>query len=111
MWPMAALAQDAEEAAFAAEEAATPGEEEAAPIVTIPAELDARARDAVAGINAFSLELYRRGLAAQPLVLFPWEDHWNTPLADVRRMLGLPANPKRTGGYLTEQFTAMKMAA
>jgi hypothetical protein len=44
-------------------------------------------------------------------VLFAWEDHWKTPLADVRRMLGLPANPVPTGGYLTEQFVMMKMAA
>lgn len=51
-----------------------------------------------------ALVLYRRGLAAQPLVLFSWEDHWNTPLADVRRMLALPAQPTRTGGYLTEEF-------
>lgn len=58
-----------------------------------------------------AMTLYRRGLAAQPLVLFPWEDHWTTPLADVRRMLGLPANPARTGGYLTDEFVAMKMAA
>lgn len=58
-----------------------------------------------------AITLYRRGLAAQPLVLFPWEDHWTTPLADVRRMLGLPATPARTGGYLAEAFAAMKMAA
>ena len=58
-----------------------------------------------------AVELYRRGLAAEPLVLFAWEDHWTTPLADVRRMLGLPANPPRTGGYLAEAFAAMKMAA
>ena len=57
-----------------------------------------------------ALDLYWRGRNAQPLVLFPWEDHWTTPLADVRRMLGLPANPKVTGGYLTEEFV-MKMAA
>ena len=31
----------------------------------------------------------------EPLVLFAWEDHWTTPLADVRRMLGLPANPSQ----------------
>lgn len=57
-----------------------------------------------------ALELYWRGRKAQPLVLFAWEDHWNTALADVRRMLGLPANPQSTGGYLTEEFV-MKMAA
>jgi ubiquinone biosynthesis protein Coq4 len=58
-----------------------------------------------------ALDLYWRGRQAQPLVLFPWEDHWTTPLADVRRMLGLPANPEPTGGYLTEQFVLSKMAA
>lgn len=46
--------------------------------------------------------LYRRGLTAQPLVLFPWEDHWATPLPEVRRMLGLPENPRLTGGYTAE---------
>lgn len=57
-----------------------------------------------------ALDLYWRGRKAGPLVLFPWEDHWTTPLADVRRMLGLPAYPQPTGGYLTEEFV-MKMAA
>jgi ubiquinone biosynthesis protein Coq4 len=46
--------------------------------------------------------LYRRGLAAQPLVLFPWEDHWSTPLTEVRRLLGLPENPRLTGGYTAQ---------
>jgi ubiquinone biosynthesis protein Coq4 len=46
--------------------------------------------------------LYRRGLAAQPLVLFPWEDYWATPLTEVRRMLGLPESPRLTGGYTAE---------
>jgi ubiquinone biosynthesis protein Coq4 len=47
-------------------------------------------------------ELYRLGRAAEPLVLFPWEDHWATPLCDVRRMLKLPANPRPIGGYTAE---------
>ena len=55
-----------------------------------------------------ALELYRLGLAAKPLVLFPWEDHWATPVTEVRRLLGLPANPRKVGGYLTE---AMLFAA
>ena len=46
--------------------------------------------------------LYRRGLTAQPLVLFPWEDHWATPLTEVRRLLGLPETPRLTGGYTAE---------
>ncbi len=36
---------------------------------------------------------FRRGKRAEKLVLFAWEDHWATPLADVRAMLGLPATP------------------
>lgn len=32
---------------------------------------------------------YRRGLAARPLIAFPWEDHWATPLTEVRALLGL----------------------
>ncbi|HUS29324.1 MAG TPA: Coq4 family protein [Kofleriaceae bacterium] len=52
-----------------------------------------------------ALELYRAGAAAKPLVFFPWEDHWATPLVDVRRLLGLPANPRKVGGYLTEAMT------
>jgi len=51
-----------------------------------------------------ALELYRLGAAAKPLVIFPWEDHWATPLTEVRRLLGLPANPRKVGGYLTEEF-------
>jgi ubiquinone biosynthesis protein COQ4 len=45
------------------------------------------------------IAMYRLGAHAEKLVLFPWEDHWATPLADVRRLLGLPANPRRVGGY------------
>jgi ubiquinone biosynthesis protein COQ4 len=32
---------------------------------------------------------FRRGRAANKLATFPWEDHWATPLADVRAMLGV----------------------
>jgi ubiquinone biosynthesis protein COQ4 len=56
------------------------------------------ARDAAA--------LYRLGRAAEPLVLFPWEDHWATPLADVRRMLKLPEDPRPTGGYTADILAA-----
>jgi ubiquinone biosynthesis protein COQ4 len=58
------------------------------------------------GPDAF--ELYRMGEAASSLQVFPWEDHWTTPLTDVRRMLGVPANPRKVGGYLTDE---MKLAA
>ncbi len=32
---------------------------------------------------------FRRGTHAKALVTFPWEDHWATPLAEVRSLLGL----------------------
>ncbi len=37
---------------------------------------------------------YRAGLRAQKLAVFPWEDHWATPLAEVRELLGLDAAPR-----------------
>jgi ubiquinone biosynthesis protein COQ4 len=39
------------------------------------------------------IALYRAGTRARPLPLFAWEDHWATPLAEVRAMLGLPVEP------------------
>jgi ubiquinone biosynthesis protein Coq4 len=53
-----------------------------------------------------AIALYRVGDAAEPLALFPWEDHWNTPLADVRRMLDLPTDPRPIGGYSAELLAA-----
>lgn len=32
---------------------------------------------------------FRAGLRAEKLASFPWEDHWATPLAEVRAMLGI----------------------
>ena len=32
---------------------------------------------------------FRAGRAAHPFLTFPWEDHWATPLAEVRAMLGV----------------------
>jgi ubiquinone biosynthesis protein COQ4 len=32
---------------------------------------------------------FRAGRRAEKLALFPWEDHWETPLAEVRAMLGV----------------------
>ncbi len=52
------------------------------------------------------IDLYRLGRAAAPLVMFPWEDHWATPLSDVRRLLNLPANPRPIGGYTAEILEA-----
>ena len=36
---------------------------------------------------------YRRGRRAEKLILFPWEEHWTTPLGVVRALLGLPITP------------------
>jgi ubiquinone biosynthesis protein COQ4 len=49
-------------------------------------------------------ELIRLGRAADRLVVFPWEDHWATPLAEVRRLLKLPASPRSIGGYTKGAF-------
>ena len=40
------------------------------------------------------LAAYRTGRQAARLATFPWEDHWATPLAEVRGMLGLPVRPR-----------------
>jgi ubiquinone biosynthesis protein COQ4 len=32
---------------------------------------------------------YRDGRRAKAMVIFPWEDHWQTPLEDVRALLGV----------------------
>jgi len=37
---------------------------------------------------------FRTGRHAEKLATFPWEDHWATPLVEVRAMLGLPLQPK-----------------
>ena len=51
-------------------------------------------------------ELIRLGRAADRLVVFPWEDHWATPLAEVRRLLKLPTSPRSIGGYTKGAFEA-----
>jgi ubiquinone biosynthesis protein COQ4 len=50
--------------------------------------------------------MLRLGNRANRLVLFAWEDHWQTPLAEVRRLLGLPENPRTIGGYTDLKFQA-----
>lgn len=35
------------------------------------------------------MRAFRAGLAAHGVPTFPWEDHWTTPLSDVRAMLGV----------------------
>lgn len=43
------------------------------------------------GVARDVLAALRLGRRAEPLPVFPWEDHWATPLVEVRRMLGIPA--------------------
>jgi ubiquinone biosynthesis protein COQ4 len=50
--------------------------------------------------------LYRLGKRAGRLATFVWEDHWATPIGDVRRMLGLPVDPPVTGGYSQDVLAA-----
>jgi ubiquinone biosynthesis protein COQ4 len=51
-------------------------------------------------------EMVRLGRNAKSLPVFAWEDHWSTPLSEVRRMLNLPENPRAIGGYTTGAFQA-----
>jgi ubiquinone biosynthesis protein Coq4 len=48
-------------------------------------------RGRLAGIKLgrASRDAYRAGRAARYLGAFPWEDHWATPLGELRRMLGI----------------------
>ena len=55
-------------------------------------------------------DMLRLGRRAEKLYWFAWEDHWTTPLADVRRMLGLPAAPRTVGGYTKDAFAAATAA-
>jgi len=43
----------------------------------------------VPGLASGTLDAYRTGKRAKQLATFPWEDHWATPLAEVRRMLNV----------------------
>jgi ubiquinone biosynthesis protein COQ4 len=45
------------------------------------------------GVLRDVVTLYRTGKRAGQLPTFAWEDHWATPLAEVRAMLGLPVEP------------------
>lgn len=45
------------------------------------------------------LSAFRAGLRAEKLATFPWEDHWATPLATVRDMLGVTP-PTRVAGRI-----------
>jgi ubiquinone biosynthesis protein COQ4 len=46
------------------------------------------------GILRDVVALYRLGARAARLPIFRWEDHWATPLTEVRTLLGLPATPR-----------------
>ncbi len=37
---------------------------------------------------------FRAGRRAEMLALFPWEDHWETSLAEVRALLGVQPRPR-----------------
>jgi len=52
------------------------------------------------------VQMFRLGKRAEALAVFPWEDHWETPLTEVRRMLGLPAEPPHVGGYAPDLIAA-----
>lgn len=39
------------------------------------------------------MTMFRIGKRANKLAVFAWEDHWATPLVEVRAMLGLPTTP------------------
>ena len=53
-----------------------------------------------------ALAMYKIGRDAERLSLFAWEDHWTTPLTEVRRLLGLPIDPAPVGGYTAEVAAA-----
>jgi ubiquinone biosynthesis protein COQ4 len=52
-----------------------------------------RAVRANPGVLRDVITLFRAGSRARRLPSFAWEDHWETPLSEVRRMLGLPVEP------------------
>ena len=41
------------------------------------------------GLPRDAIAAFRAGRRAEKLAMFPWEDHWETPLAEVREMLGI----------------------
>lgn len=53
-----------------------------------------------------AIAMYRIGTKAERFPVFPWEDHWATPLVEVRRLLGVPTDPEVTGGYTAELIAA-----
>jgi ubiquinone biosynthesis protein COQ4 len=53
---------------------------------------------------------FRLGAKAEKLAAFPWEDHWATPLVDVRAMLGLSAAPRAAAKLAAEIRVAIAIA-
>jgi ubiquinone biosynthesis protein COQ4 len=49
-------------------------------------------------------DMIRLGKTAGRLAVFRWEDHWRTPLTEVRRLLELPEAPRSFGGYTKGAF-------
>ncbi len=45
------------------------------------------------GLPRAVIAAFQAGRAARPLVVFPWEDHWATPLVDVQHLLGITPLP------------------
>jgi len=45
------------------------------------------------GLPLDVLAAFRAGRDAKPLIAFAWEDHWATPVSEVRTMLGLTREP------------------
>jgi ubiquinone biosynthesis protein COQ4 len=45
------------------------------------------------GLARAVLAAFKAGRAANPFVIFPWEDHWTTPLAEVQRLLNVTPIP------------------
>lgn len=49
----------------------------------------AKAARHVPGMPRAVIAAFRAGRRSEEMALFPWEDHWETPLAEVRALLGV----------------------
>ncbi len=50
------------------------------------------------------LAMMKLGRTADRMPTFNWEDHWATPVTEVRKLLHLPAAPRAIGGYTHGAF-------
>jgi ubiquinone biosynthesis protein COQ4 len=50
------------------------------------------------------LAMIKLGRMADRMPTFNWEDHWATPLTEVRRLMNLPESPRTIGGYTRGAF-------